>query len=503
MHIKSFNIWKLSTVLILVSLLIVACPSPLINSYYVQQQNRVANKPPNPPSDLDDDTSPMPPLPDGKLNAFWVILRDGVIAEPNDDNAAHTQFEGKLRSGYSFPTSKFDDWKFKAKFDAQNVPEMEYAGTVTWGGEQYKGDNSTAGSHGLTDMVYYRYRGKNPFSLYKNEKYPVYNEEGKPTGKKEALMTRFVFYRFTGKGGGTALLDNYIVAVDMYSKLVFAFAKPVKFATLVGQDVPSEWASIDKVEDGLKNTDGRQYRFYEYDPAGYVTADGNFHMTETYKNNLAAGKYIPAFTGKSPYVGCGGIVSYEEPLSGTLKVKAKYLKNVSIKDDFDTNFNRTPEFTWDIRSRAYSGDQAPDWDSLDKQITNRNSPASQGQNVNFTEKNKTYTHVFTRDKKGPHVLELDSEITEVDYGPQSIVNPDDPVTKYEKPIIYLTYDSKAKCWTLASDATNGVYTNGPISFTENFTLSLAEMRKKEIKMAQWSSATSFRGRRSKRFLLTL
>ena len=74
------------------------------------------------------------------------------------------------------------------------------------------------------------------------------------------------------------------------------------------------------------------------------------------------------------------------------------------------------------------------------------------------------------------MLELDSEITEVDNGPVAVVNPDDPVTKYGKPIVYLNYDSKTKCWTLASDATNGVYTNGPVSFTKNFTLTAGETK---------------------------
>ena len=466
---KSIKVYKLGAALVFACLVITSCPSPFLQSYYIQQQNRAAkdgnNNNDNPPN-LDDDTSPMPPLPDGKLNAFLVILPNGVIAEPNGDNAAHTQFEGKLGSGYNFLTSKFNDWKFKSNFSSSNVPEMEYAGTVTWNGDQYNGEDALAGGNKIKSMVYYRYRGKNPFGLYKNEKYPVYNTEGKPTGEKEALMTRFVFYRFTGKGGGVADLDNYIVAVDTYSKLVFAFAKPVKFVELVGQQVPTKWAPIDKAEDGLTNTDGRQYRFYEYDPAGYVTADGTFHMTDTYKNNLAAGKYIPAFTGKSPYVGCGGTISYEEPLAGMLTVKAKYLKNMSIIDD--GWFSGDPEFTWDIRSRAYSGDEAPEWDSLEKQITNKNYHIKKGKQVDFTEKSKAY--VFTG-AKGPHILQLDSEITEVDNGPVALVNPDDPVTKYEKPIVYLTYDSKTKCWTLASDATNGVYTNGPVSFTKNFTLS--------------------------------
>ena len=176
-------------------------------------------------------------------------------------------------------------------------------------------------------------------------------------------------------------------------------------------------------------------------------------------------KYIPDFTEKSPYAGCGGIVSHEEPLTGTLTVKAKYLKNESITDKgkFDNN---PAEFTWDIRSRAYSGDELPGWDSL--AIKDKWEHIEINKAINFSGLTMMYDF---NGKKGPHILELDSQITEVDYGAVSIINPDDPVTKYGKPIIYLTYDSKTKCWTLASDATNGVYTNGPVSFTKNFTLS--------------------------------
>ena len=222
---KSIKVYKLGVALVFACLIITSCPSPFSAGYYIQQQNRAANNGNNNndnPPDLNDDTSPMPPLPDGKLNAFWVILRDGFITEPDGNNAAHTQFAEKLNNGHEFPTAQFDDWKFKSNFSSSNVPEMEYAGTVTWNGEQYKGEDAHAGGNKINSMVYYRYRGKNPFGLYKNEKYPVYNTEGKPPGKKEALMTRFVFYRFTGKGGGVADLDNYIVAVLVIDQFFLA-----------------------------------------------------------------------------------------------------------------------------------------------------------------------------------------------------------------------------------------------------------------------------------------
>ena len=468
MHIKSFSGWKLSLLLILTSLLIAACPSPLVNSYYMQQQNQSFDNvipEPNPDPDIDDEGLVMPPLPAGKLNAFWVILRDGVIAEPKNDNAAHTQFEGKLGSGYSFSTSKFDDWKFKAKFNKQNVPEMQYDGTTTWVNDKYDGENSTAQGYTIRSMKYYRYVGKNPFGLYKNEKYPVYNTEGKATGEKEALMTRFVFYRFTGTVPVAGGLNNYIVAVDMYSKLVFAFANPTEFSKL---GVPTGWEPIDTSVKAKTDSNGRKYRFYEYDPAGYVTADGTFHMTDAYKNNLANKKYIPDFNGKSPYVGCGGTV---ESILGTLTVKAKYLKNVSIPDAGVWAWG-DPEFVWDVRSRAYGGEEIPSW----------NSVAKQTENFNFQiPKNTVHAFMTNPDKKeteskqdyilfgtGPYVLELDSLIVEMN----SEVNIDEiinkPVTKHEQPIICFKYDTDNKIWK--PNGTKGQGVNGAVSFDANFTL---------------------------------
>ena len=471
MHKKYFNVWKLSSLLILTSLLIVACPSPLINSYYIQQQNESFDNifpDPNPDQDIEDEGLVMPPLPGGKLNAFWVILRDGIIAEPKNDNAAHTQFEGKLGSGYNFSTSKFDDWKFKAKFNNQNVPEMQYDGTTTWVNDKYDGENSTAQGYTISSMKYYRYVGKNPFGLYKNEKYPVYNTEGKPTGEKEALMARFVFYRFTGTVPVAGGLNNYIVAVDMYSKLVFAFAKPTGFTNL---GVPTGWEPVDTAAEGKTDSNGRKYRFYEYDPAGYVTADGTFHMTDAYKNNLANKKYIPDFNEKSPYVGCGGTALNKKGLA----VKAKYLKNISVTDGLDWKDgvwspNYKPEFTWDIRSRAYSEDTPSNWDSLEKQVANLNYKIEKDMLVNFFEDGKTYS--FT-DKKAPYVLELDSEIIEID-GNTIDSGSNDWVTKYEKPIICFKYDTDNKMWK--PNGTKGQGVNGAVSFDANFTLTDGETK---------------------------
>ena len=359
--------------LVFACLMLTSCPSPFSSSYYMQQQNRAA-KDGNEQEDPGNGNTPAPPeepLEPGKISMFSVILPDGKITEPNNDTTVHDQLAGKLNAEDGFPfgafsTVKFDNWKFSSNFSASNVPEPKYSGTVTWESapedknperEKYGGNESaSAGSNSISTMTYYRYCGKNPFNLYTSETYDVYGEDGKPTGRKEALMKRFIFYRFTGKGGGVVWLDNYLVAVDTYTKLVFSFAKPIEFKKVLNNQVPTKWASVDTHSTG---PGGKKHRFYQYDPAGYVTEDGAFHMCTAYKNNLANDNYDPVYTGKSPYVGYVGNASGENNgyvISGTLTVKAKYLENVSVTDAGGDHGNADgkdwPEFIYGIRSRS-------------------------------------------------------------------------------------------------------------------------------------------------------
>ena len=132
-------------------------------------------------------------------------------------------------------------------------------------------------------------------------------------------MERFVFYYFTGYNHGD--LKNCLVAVDTYSKLIFPFAKAVVFKNVnilllgINEFVPQVWKQVDL-----------EHRFYEYDPIGYVTKEGNFILTDAYKTKIRLKgktveeekeKYIPDFTGKSPYLGyAGGTQEEEKPLFG-------------------------------------------------------------------------------------------------------------------------------------------------------------------------------------------
>ena len=463
------------------TLLATSCPSPL--SYYIQQQNRAADSgaaEPEPEPDYGSSGSVLPALPAGMFNAFEIILKDGAIAEPAHDGKAKTQVSSKLGGGteanYAFPSDKFNDWKLIASFTADNVSQMKYEGTTAWtedgNWQKYNGVNSSAKGYTISNMTYYRTVGKNPYNLYKNETYPLYGADGNKTGQTESLMKRFIFYRFTGSVPVAGGLNNPLVAVDTYSKLVFAYARPTGFT---GLGVPTGWTPIDRANDAKTDSTGRKYRFYEYDPAGYVTSDGQFHLTSEYEAALKGANYIPEATGKSPYQNCGG--SVESPL-GSLTVKAKYLKNVSVTD---SGWWNDPEFMWDVRSRAYSGTDTPSWDSLAKQTENKYFNIAKG-----------VTHIFTmnKDKKesaskqeyafsgsGPHKLELDSLVVELNgYLGLKEVAGNRNITWHEKPVIYFEYDETAKRWKLSNPATNNQFNYGAVTFDNAFTLSNSETK---------------------------
>ncbi|MGI5172022.1 hypothetical protein H0R92_00250 [Treponema sp. OMZ 840] len=446
---KPFSLSKLCFIFIFAALLFWACSSPYMNSYYIQQQNKNVQGGGSPEPDWGGgDTPPPPPeqpLEPGTISMFSVILRDGKLAEPNHDTTVYTQLAGKLSASDGFPfalypTNKFTDWKFSSNFSAANVPEMQYSGTVQWEGSEeeqwYNGSNASAGGNTISSMKYFRYCGKNPFNLYTNDEYDLYGEDGNPTGEKEVLMKRFIFYRFTGNGGGVVSLNNYLVAVDTYSKLVFSFAKPVEFKNVLGNQVPTKWAPVDIVSTG---PGGKKYRFYEYDPSGYVTEDGTFHMSAAYKNNLASGNYDPAFTGKSPYLGFVGDV--QKPM---FKISNIILKNISIKDvggDYPiAGGTDKAEFRYELKLRHNNGE----WDIFSTNNGNHLS-IDRGSQADLV---GNYALTIEKPEEGTHRIDISCDIWEND---PLAGNADDVIIKHEKSLFTLVYDEADNSWSLTGN----------------------------------------------------
>ena len=187
-----------------------------------------------------------------------------------------------------FDGNQIKDWFPRISFDGQNVPIYEFkiesrqwnTGNPTLS-EYYfdaSGDGNTAQGIAIKPMTIYKYEFKNPL-IDPNGKY-----------NSSDRMKRFLFYRIVGESkvlGIGADLDQYLIAVDIYSKLVFAYAKIVGTYDVMGNDVPNDFEAAEY--------HGERRNFYEYDPIGIVHSDGRVTLYEEYKNEMrqSATKFFP------------------------------------------------------------------------------------------------------------------------------------------------------------------------------------------------------------------
>ena len=299
------------------SLVLFSCRPISMDYYYQQQSDDDEDDGADEDNDWDDEVEEEEPSA-GSVSIFSAIRADGVIDEDlfSEYPEELAALKERLPDTGDFSSSAImENDLICAAFDDENVPTMWYE-DGTWeelNAEKnefyYLGANSSAQGNTISDMNYYAYRGLNPFFSAESS----YNTACFGSGD-ETRMERFVFYRFTG----TAVivdLDNYLVAVDTYTRLFFAFAVPTDSDSILGQEVPTEWGPVEAY---CTDPDGKSRKFYEYDPAGYVDDQGNFINAEWYEENLAAGTYDPVFTGLSPYtVGIGNALTVEPEVTVT------------------------------------------------------------------------------------------------------------------------------------------------------------------------------------------
>ena len=192
-----------------------------------------------------------------------------------------------------FAAEEFNQIQIAGWFSDENVPTY----TMTKGDVWKEGDAtkreyvhsnapSTEGQGwSITGVTYYQYRGINP----NYEATGNYNTSLQMTAAEEPnpKLSRFYFYRFTGKGGGVQWLDNYLIAVDTYSKLIFAFSEPVEFSSM---GAPTKWDPTDN-----EAFYGQMYQFYMYDPVGYVLKNDDdtysVQLYQWFQDSLATGNY--------------------------------------------------------------------------------------------------------------------------------------------------------------------------------------------------------------------
>ena len=345
------NIYYLSLILI-IYFFVISCGSYFNPKYYYYNKNKAKN---------DDSNGESIDIGGGG---------DGL--SPEED--PFVNYEGKRPwndPNYRF-TMNFDEMVIQASFDGNNRPTYKLVkGSWSLGDAQkneylYNGPDTSAAGNNVSSVVYYSYRGKNP-TFNPNSGY-----------NKSSRLNRFYFYRFTGKALSIVSLNNYLIAIDTYSKLVFAFAVPSYWGSIVGNAIPEKWGAVENgweakyavnTQDVFGNIDGIQY-FYEYDPVGIVKENGEIEVFQWCLDSIGNNnKYAPrvegnkidlnreiakeGFAGRSPYMP----IKIEETTKDIITIAAKSLKNISAKSKAGyLNWGRPtyPNSTLDFGYFAYA-----------------------------------------------------------------------------------------------------------------------------------------------------
>lgn len=451
------------------------------------------------------------------FDAAWYQQQQTKVAGPKEDNfkfnsvdASKDPFlkaENNNPNANGFSNQVFDTWLLTAKFDDKNVPiyKFDTNPSANWSLKKgdnktideysYLGANSSAGSNSITDMKYFLYKRANPLYLANSN----YNQ-----APHAARLERFYFYRHTGKGGGIAGLNNYLVAIDSYSKLVYAYAVPTQTTNVLGNVMPTQWGPVD--EHTIVN--GAKYNFYEFNPVGIVKADGSVEVYQWFKDNMAKANYHPIMgdmsqevatygkAGRSPYKAEEVALS---KIKGKLSVKLVSLENVDFYDGGDA----TSQFMYEFTSTFIDG--AVDEKNKKIDVLGKNKGLIDAWSIIPTE--STYIgvgqiHNFTNPKKEPELtyeidsqrkvfVDLNLDIRENDYffKVEQIIAPN-------KPTISLIYDRNKKAWTLDKSKSLDSLQGTTLELDEEFSLSTQDSTKNltlTIKRDKASKDQKFQG----------
>ena len=245
--------------------------------------------------------------------------------------------------GYNgFNGNEIKDWFLKVSFDDNNVPIYEFYkdDSKSWyysdpSIAEYNfdasGDGNKAQGISITPMTVYKYEFKNPLVTADS----TYNQSDR--------MNRFLFYRIKGaaKVAGIGVdLNNYLIAVDTHSKLVFAYAKITKTASapVVGTPYPIEFKAVELFESKKK--------FYEYDPIGIVHADGKVTLYAEYQNEMRLNStgYFPSIHDENrpiaSYQGAGTSPYFNKNASNNKKEMKLTFTSIELRNIDSKSANR-------------------------------------------------------------------------------------------------------------------------------------------------------------------
>lgn len=332
------KITKLFLFMFILGLFFVSCKSRF-NPRYYYNKSLVDNSIDDNPDDFDpDDFNPDDLDPDGDSEIpIWDGYSDiptwGEGSTSGDGGSSGstgttTVYLDPFKYGewndanYRF-SMNFDNMLIRATFDGNNRPTYKLV-NGTWNFKNsslntygYDGPNTSGSGQSISSVQYWLYKGKNP--LFKDTS--KYNKSEK--------IERFYFYRFNGMALGLVYTDNFLVAIDKYSKLVFAYAVPVEWKQYIAgtPKAPVSWGSVDAGWEADYNGGGKvtfkvsgASYFYEYDPIGIVKPNGEIEIyqwcldsignNKRYGPRIDGGKYLdtsrPIATygqaGRSPYI---------------------------------------------------------------------------------------------------------------------------------------------------------------------------------------------------------
>ncbi|WP_300366899.1 hypothetical protein [Brachyspira sp.] len=238
----------------------------------------------------------------------------GIFIQPSADEDPFTAPQYKNEwwnnpNNAGFTPEEIDSWFLKVNFLDQDYPNYKFLKDSEATGHTWKvlnPEDSTYTDSGaicnttaitgmsilpvadVTGVTYTKYQGMNTrfFTAdgYYHTKYP---------GKEK--ISRFNFYYFVGTPKMAIELQNCLIAVDKYSKLLFYYGRPESDypnapswvrpnATFAPNKYSptSYWVSIDE---GIK-VNYQNYPFYEYDPVGYVKKDGTVVIFDWFADRL-------------------------------------------------------------------------------------------------------------------------------------------------------------------------------------------------------------------------
>ena len=345
------NIYYLSFILI-IYIFSISCSNYINPRYYYYNRNKNQNDDTIETPDIGAGGDGLSPEEDPFQTGDWNKPDYGGFILDLDNLVIRADFDGNNR-----PTYRLE----KGSWTSHDLSKNSYKN----GGNL----SSSAGSFSIDNVTYYLYKGKNP------------NYDINSSYNKSSRMERFYFYHLIGSSAGNTV-DNYLICIDKYSKLVFAFGVPTKWKKVVIKQMPISWGAVELgwEADAYSNnpihfnkTDGIQY-FYEYDPVGVVLPDNTIKIYDWCLNSIANNRYAPRVEGdvidlnrpiaskdshgRSPYM---PLKKTEAETKYNVTIMAKSLKNISVKSrESFFGYMGSPKnyawFTYTIAGTAYNNE---------------------------------------------------------------------------------------------------------------------------------------------------